>query len=146
MRRPAPPPNSPACSGPWCGRTGPCHGQHDQFQAHRTPEFDRLINAWYRLFLEPLSRMRASKCTSPRTARDIPLWTGSDQQLSVLRSTRMGPTRTWCYAPATRRSSLLPNARSNTCWSECGEHNQVAEACPLTAKTGVRVRTKGARA
>ena len=50
-----------------------------------------------------------------------------------------GPTRMWCCAPATRRSSLLPNARSKTCWSECGEHNQVAEARPLTAKTGVRV-------
>src|SRR5262249_87159 len=37
------------------------------------------------------------------------------------------------------RSSRRPNARSRTCWSECGEHNQVAEARPLTAKTGVRV-------
>ena len=42
-------------------------------------------------------------------------------------------------APAMHRSSLLPNARSKTCWSECGEHNQVAEARPLTAKTWVRV-------
>jgi hypothetical protein len=50
-----------------------------------------------------------------------------------------GPTRMWCCAPAMHRSSLLPNARSKTCWSECGEHNQVAEARPLTAKTGVRV-------
>src|SRR5262245_42143554 len=42
-------------------------------------------------------------------------------------------------ARAMYRSSRRPNARSRTCGSECGEHNQVAEARPLTAKTGVRV-------
>src|SRR6516225_6292859 len=41
----------------------------------------------------------------------------------------------WCCAPAMYRSSRRPNARSRTCWSECDEHNQVAEARPLTAKT-----------
>jgi molybdopterin-biosynthesis enzyme MoeA-like protein len=49
------------------------------------------------------------------------------------------PTRMWCCAPATRRSSRRPDVRSRTCWSECGEHNQIAEPRPLTAKTGVRV-------
>src|SRR5262249_44471839 len=41
--------------------------------------------------------------------------------------------------PRMHISSRRPNARSRTCWSECGEHNHVAEARPLTAKTGVRV-------
>ena len=34
---------------------------------------------------------------------------------------------------------LAQNARSRTCWSECGKHNQAGEPRPLTAKTGVRV-------
>src|SRR5262249_1568519 len=50
-----------------------------------------------------------------------------------------GPTRMWCYAPAMHQSSRRPNARSRRCWSECGEHNRIAELRPLTAKTGVRV-------
>jgi molybdopterin-biosynthesis enzyme MoeA-like protein len=37
---------------------------------------------------------------------------------------------------AMHRSSRLQNARSRTCWSECGEHNQIApEPRPLTAKS-----------
>jgi hypothetical protein len=44
-----------------------------------------------------------------------------------------------CCAPATRRSLLLPNARSKTCWSERGEHNHVAELALSRRKTGVRV-------
>src|SRR5262249_21090836 len=35
-----------------------------------------------------------------------------------------GPTRLWCCAPVMNRSSRLPSARSKTCWSEAGEHNQ----------------------
>ena len=36
----------------------------------------------------------------------------------------------WCCAPAMHRSSRLRNARSKTCWSECGEHNRTApERC-----------------
>jgi len=50
-----------------------------------------------------------------------------------------GPIRMWCCAPAMHRSSRRPNARSRTCWSECGEHNRMAKLRPLTAKTGVRV-------
>jgi Probable molybdopterin binding domain len=53
---------------------------------------------------------------------------------SSIRST--GPTPMWCCAPAIHRSSRGPNARSKRCWSECGEHNQVAEARPLTRKQG----------
>jgi Probable molybdopterin binding domain len=50
------------------------------------------------------------------------------------------PTRMWCCALVTHRNSRLPNARSRTCWSEHGEHNQImSEPRPLTAKTGVRV-------
>ena len=53
---------------------------------------------------------------------------------------RHGPnTNVVLRARAMYRSSRRPNARSRTCWSECGEHNQVAEPRPLTAKTGVRV-------
>ena len=37
-----------------------------------------------------------------------------------------GPTLMWCCAPAMHRSSRRPNARSRTCWSECGEHNRTA--------------------
>jgi molybdopterin-biosynthesis enzyme MoeA-like protein len=37
-----------------------------------------------------------------------------------------GLTRMWCCAPAMHRSSRGSNARSRTCWSECGEHNQIA--------------------
>src|SRR5262249_39430458 len=80
------------------------------------------------------ARMRAkatSGCNSARSPRPI-LRSRSEATRSSIRS--RGPTRMWCCAPATRRSSLLPNARSKTCWSECGEHNQVAEARPLTAK------------
>src|SRR5262249_6801026 len=56
------------------------------------------------------------------------------------------PTRMWCCALVTHRNSRLPNARSRTCWSEHGEHNQImSEPCPLPAKTGVRVPW-GARA
>jgi molybdopterin-biosynthesis enzyme MoeA-like protein len=51
-----------------------------------------------------------------------------------------GPNMKWCCAPAIHKSSPLQNARSRTCWSECGEHNRIApELRPLTAKTGVRV-------
>jgi len=42
------------------------------------------------------------------------------QRREIIRST--GATRMWCYAPAMHRSSRRPNARSRTCWSECGEH------------------------
>ena len=37
-----------------------------------------------------------------------------------------GPTRMWCCAPVMHRSSRRPNVRSRRCWSECGEHNQIA--------------------
>ena len=51
-----------------------------------------------------------------------------------------GPTRMWCCAPAMHRNSRRPNVQSRRCWSECGEHDQIArEPRPLTAKTGVRV-------
>jgi molybdopterin-biosynthesis enzyme MoeA-like protein len=40
------------------------------------------------------------------------------QRREIIRST--GATRMWCYAPAMHRSSRRPNARSRTCWSECG--------------------------
>jgi hypothetical protein len=33
-----------------------------------------------------------------------------------------------CCAHVRHRSSRRPNLRSRRCWSECGEHNQVAEA------------------
>ena len=56
---------------------------------------------------------------------------------SSIRST--GPIRKSSCAPAMHRSLRLQNARSRTCWSECGKHNQVGEPRPLTAKTGVRV-------
>jgi hypothetical protein len=39
-----------------------------------------------------------------------------------------GPTRMWCCASAMHRSSRRLNARSTTCWSQCGEHNQIALA------------------
>ena len=39
-----------------------------------------------------------------------------------------GPTQMWCCAPAMYKSWRRPNARSKTCWSECGEHNPVALA------------------
>src|SRR5215813_5945944 len=50
----------------------------------------------------------------------------------------------WCCAPMMHRSSHGPNARSRTCSSKCGEHNQIApeprplmeKPRPLTAKTG----------
>src|SRR5262249_5815765 len=66
---------------------------------------------------------------------------GRDRELRPSIRSR-GPTRMWRCAPAMDRSSRRRNARSRTCWSECGEHNQVAEARPLTAKTGVRVRVR----
>jgi molybdopterin-biosynthesis enzyme MoeA-like protein len=37
-----------------------------------------------------------------------------------------GPTRMWCCAAAMHRNSRLQNARSRTCWSECGKHNRIA--------------------
>jgi hypothetical protein len=50
---------------------------------------------------------------------------------SSIRST--GPTRMWCCEPAMYRSSRLPNARSRTCWSECGKRSQRApESHPLS--------------
>jgi molybdopterin-biosynthesis enzyme MoeA-like protein len=50
-----------------------------------------------------------------------------------------GPSTYVVLAPAMHRSSRRPSARSRRCWSECGEHNRIAEPRPLTAKTGVRV-------
>ena len=47
-----------------------------------------------------------------------------------------GPIRMSSCAPAMHRSLRLQNARSRTCWSESGKHNQVGEPRPLT---GVRV-------
>jgi hypothetical protein len=38
------------------------------------------------------------------------------------------PTRMLCYAPTMHKSSRRQNARSRRCWSECGEHNQIALA------------------
>jgi molybdopterin-biosynthesis enzyme MoeA-like protein len=45
-----------------------------------------------------------------------------------------GPTRMWCCAPTMHINSRKPSVRSRRCWSECGGHNHVAEARPLTAK------------
>jgi molybdopterin-biosynthesis enzyme MoeA-like protein len=56
---------------------------------------------------------------------------------SSIRSTGLIPMSS--CAPAMQRSSRRPNARSRRCWSECGEHNRIAEPRPLTAKTWVRV-------
>ena len=85
------------------------------------------------------ARERHRECSSARSPDHSAVAIGSNS----LFEPQHGPTRMWCYAPATRRSSLLPNARSKSCWSECGEHNQVAESRPLTAKTGVRVEECG---
>jgi len=54
-----------------------------------------------------------------------------------------GPTRMWCCAPATHRSSRLQNARWRTCWSEYGEHNQGAPevASPLGRQTSFPSRS-----
>ena len=75
-------------------------------------------------------------CNSARSPRPIPRSRSAAIRFSI---SSTGPTRMWCCAPVMHRSSRRPNVRSRRCWSEYGEHNQVAEARPLTAKTGVRV-------
>ena len=62
-----------------------------------------------------------SECNSVRSPKPI-LGSRSGAIRSSTNST--GPIRMWCCAPAMHRSSRRPNARSRTCWSECGEHNQ----------------------
>src|SRR5262245_15445520 len=82
--------------------------------------------------------MRA-KATSERNSVRLPkpiLESRSGAPRSLIRST--GPTRMWCCAPAMPRSSRRPNVRSRKCWSECGEHNQVAEASPSTRASSPR--------
>src|SRR5215467_6339248 len=84
------------------------------------------------------ARMRAkatSECNSVRSPRPI-LGSRSGAIRSSIRST--GPTRMWCCAPAMPRSSRRPNVRSRKCWSECGEHNQIAEAHPSTRASSPR--------
>ena len=44
----------------------------------------------------------------------------------------------WCCAPAIHKSSPLQNARSRTCWSECGEHNRIARETPRSSARGGR--------
>jgi molybdopterin-biosynthesis enzyme MoeA-like protein len=56
---------------------------------------------------------------------------GRNRQLSVLQS---AATRMWCLRPRCTELAQA-NARSRRCWSECGEHNRIAEPRPLTAKT-----------
>src|SRR5262245_33844629 len=64
---------------------------------------------------------------------------GYDRQLSVLRSTARAQRECGAARPRCTESSHRPNARSRTCWSECGEreHNQrVPDLRPPTAKHG----------
>ena len=53
---------------------------------------------------------------------------------SSIRST--GPIRMSSCAPAMHRSLRLQNARSRTCWSESGKHNQVGELALSRRKQG----------
>ena len=64
-------------------------------------------------------------CNSARWPRPI------RQSRSVaIRSSIPGPIQMSSCAPAIYRSLRLQNARSRTCWSESGKHNQVGEPRP----------------
>jgi molybdopterin-biosynthesis enzyme MoeA-like protein len=88
---------------------------------------------------KPCARMRARGTSEYNLAR-LPKPIPGSRSRAIRSSTHStAPTRMWCCAPAMHRRSHRPNVRSRRCWSECGGHNQVVEARPLTAKTGVRV-------
>jgi len=61
-------------------------------------------------------------------------------RLSVFRSAARTNTNVVLRARDAHKLAQAKRALEETCWSECGERNQIEpEPRPLTAKTGVRV-------
>jgi hypothetical protein len=116
LRMPSPAPSDPSRGEPWCDRVGVVQSS--------------LVLPWFRV----AARRLPAGSGRPVVTSPLPVSPRRSGSRSTPIRARSYPARMAEGAPAMDRSSRMPNARSRTCWSECGERNQMCLSLALSRR------------